>query len=99
MNVLGSERGIFESRYVALMPGIRWLPAAGVDVGRDDHRKRRRDYFNLDLEVEVPAAWTVAGPGKRTTLADQSGTITYRFSPKSKCPIAFMYSAAKESSS
>ena len=39
---------VFDRRHVALMPGIRWLPAAGVDVGRDDRRERPADYSSID---------------------------------------------------
>jgi len=37
-SLLGLERYIFDSRFVALMPGIRWLPASGTEKGRDDPR-------------------------------------------------------------
>jgi ABC-type transport system involved in multi-copper enzyme maturation permease subunit len=40
VGILGYERGIFDRRYVALTPAIRWLPAAGVDVGRETTRAR-----------------------------------------------------------
>ena len=48
VGLLGFEPGVFDRRYVALMPGIHWLPAAGVAVGRDDTRTRRRDFFTID---------------------------------------------------
>jgi ABC-type transport system involved in multi-copper enzyme maturation permease subunit len=74
--LLGFERGIFDRRYVALMPGIRWLPAAGADVGRGDTRKRARDFFEIDLSVELPAGWLAAGPGRRQESGDG-----FRFEP------------------
>ncbi|MBF8269420.1 MAG: hypothetical protein HW386_1129, partial [Gammaproteobacteria bacterium] len=81
VGILGYEPGIFDRRYVALMPGIYWLPAAGVDTGREDARQRPRDYFSLDLEVQVPSAWTVAGPGKRESLGTEQDKTKYRFAP------------------
>ncbi|HMB74279.1 MAG TPA: hypothetical protein VKQ06_11965, partial [Gammaproteobacteria bacterium] len=81
IGVLGFENGIFDSRYVALMPGFRWLPASGVDVGTDDPRTRRRDYFNVALDVTVPQDWLVAGPGRRETLTAAADRATFRFAP------------------
>ena len=91
--LLGQERGIFDRRYVALTPGIRWLPAAGVDVGRGDARKRGADYFKLALEVEVPASWLVAGPGKRTLVSTKDDRARFRFAPAPSVPeVALMAS-------
>ena len=86
VSVLGYVPGIFEKSYVALMPGIHWLPAAGVDVGNDDTRKRKRDYYSIDLQVEVPSGWLVAGPGKRQDLGSKQGMATFRFAPPVKLP-------------
>ena len=69
IGILGYERGIFDRRYVALVPGIRWLPAAGADVGRDDPRTRSTDYFTIALDVELPSTWLAAGPGKQQRRA------------------------------
>jgi len=84
--ILGYSPGIFDRRYVALMPGMYWLPAAGVDVGSDDIRKRPRDYFSLDLQVELPSGWLVAGPGKREDLGNRQGMTEFRFAPPVKLP-------------
>jgi hypothetical protein len=86
ITLLGQERGIFDSRYVALMPGIRWLPAAGVDVGRGDSRKRGADYFKLALDVGVPASWLVAGPGKRESVSATDERAHFRFAPVPSVP-------------
>lgn len=91
--LLGEERGIFDSRYVALTPGIRWLPAAGVDVGRGDARKRAVDYFKLALDVEVPASWLAAGPGKRALVGTTEQRARFRFAPTPSVPeVALMAS-------
>ncbi|MCC6201435.1 MAG: hypothetical protein IT494_00345 [Gammaproteobacteria bacterium] len=82
VGLLGTDRGIFDRRYVALLPGIGWLPVPGADVARDDPRLRPRDFFLLDLEVEVPEGWLPAGPGRRE---DRTGAAPdrarYRFAP------------------
>ncbi|MCZ6508743.1 MAG: hypothetical protein O7A04_11955, partial [Acidobacteria bacterium] len=72
VGLLGIQSGVFSRRYVALMPGIRWLPYAGTDIPNGDSRVRPADYFEVDLEVEVPRGWLVAGPGKRQTVSDSS---------------------------
>ncbi len=84
--LLGDARGIFDRRYVALPPGIRWLPASGADVRRDDPEKRGADYFKLALEVEVPASWLVAGPGRRESLGATSERARFRFAPAPSVP-------------
>ena len=61
---LGTEAGLFESRYVALMPGLRWLPVPGPNLDRSF-----ADFPTLDLTAEAPEGWLVAGAG-RTATAD-----------------------------
>lgn len=86
IGLLGYQRGLFDRRYVALVPGIRWLPAAGVDVGRDDARTRRTDYFRIALDVELPSTWLAAGPGKRQTVGSAGDRTTFRFAPQPAVP-------------
>lgn len=89
--ILGLEAAIFDRRYAALMPGIRWLPAAGVEVGREE------DFFTLDLEVTVPEGWLVAGPGRRqTAAAGAAGQAVYRFAPPAPLPAAALMAARFE---
>jgi ABC-type transport system involved in multi-copper enzyme maturation permease subunit len=97
VGVLGYERGLFDRRYVALMPGIRWLPASGVEVGRDDVRTRRRDYFRADLEVEVPSGWIAAGPGERRVLGSDPDSARFRFAPKTSVPEVALLASEFES--
>ena len=80
-NALGLEAAVFDSRYVALMPAIRWLPAAGANVGGDDPGIAPRDFFTADIDVRVPADWLVAGPGRREVVAGASGETRFRFQP------------------
>src|SRR5690606_6694010 len=84
--LLGYDPAVFERRYVALMPGIHWLPASGVDVGRDDPRRRRTDYFDVALDVALPASWLAAGPGKREVVSSTEDGVTFRFAPAVSVP-------------
>ena len=84
--LLGIDAGVFSPRYVALMPGIGWLPHAGSDVPLGDPRTHPADFFEVDLEVEVPAGWLVAGPGRRQTLEAVGDTARFRFNPGAPVP-------------
>ena len=57
---LGHRKSIFDRRYVAMMPGAHWIPSTGAAIGDGDPE----DYYMLDLTVEVPDEWLVAGPGR-----------------------------------
>jgi ABC-type transport system involved in multi-copper enzyme maturation permease subunit len=84
--LLGAEIGVFDSRYVALMPALAWLPHAGGDVPSSDARTHPADYFEADLEVEVPAGWLVAGPGLRQAVDADDDVARFRFSPGAPVP-------------
>ena len=85
-NGLGLEAALFDSRYVALMPAIRWLPAAGAMVGSDDPDIAPRDFFTADIEVSAPPDWLVAGPGRREAVAGAAGETRFRFQPAAPVP-------------
>lgn len=97
--LLGDLRGIFDRRYVALMPGVRWLPAPGADVGRDDPSRRPPDFFDVDLEVEVPRHFLVAGPGRRQELGLEGKRARFRFAPGAPVPEVALLAARFESRS
>ena len=84
--VFGVDPGVFERRYVALMPGLGWLPHTGSDVPAGDPRTHPADYFEVELEVEVPAGWLVAGPGRRETVDAGDGVARFRFHPGAPVP-------------
>ena len=86
IGLLGASAGIFSSRYVALMPGLGWLPHPGSDVPAGDPRTHPADFFEVELEVEVPADWLVAGPGRRETLEGGGDTARFRFDPGAPVP-------------
>jgi len=76
---LGRYASIYETEYVALMPGVHWLPHPGPNVGADDPGEVARDFHDVDLLVEVPGGWLVAGPGRRRP----EGEGRFRFNPRS----------------
>ena len=70
---LGTEATLFDADHVALMPAAAWLPLVGANVRRDEAPK---DFHAVDLIVEVPSGWRVAGPGGR--IADGEDGIVFR---------------------
>lgn len=96
--LLGTDAVIFDRRYVALLEDARWLPAAGAEVGRDDPRLRPRDFFKLDLTVEAPDDWLVAGPGaRRRAEGAPAGRVRFRFAPPAPLPGAALVAGRFES--
>jgi hypothetical protein len=92
--LLGYERGVFRSRFVALPGGTAWLPVAGPDVGRSDPRRRPRDPFTVSLEVTVPDGWTPAAPGRRQDTGEPG---TFRFAPSAPVDSVALVAAPFES--
>ena len=80
--VLGHRKSIFDTRYVAMMPGAHWIPSTGPAVGDGDPG----DYYILDLTVEVPNEWLIAGPGKPEVLSSTPRKTSYRFQPRAPVP-------------
>ena len=85
---LGTAGGIFEERYVALMPGLRWLPVPGANL---DGASRGHSP-TVELTVDVPEGWLVAAPGRRETL--EAGR--YRFRPGAGVPKLGLFAARFE---
>ena len=82
LGLLGTEASLFDAAYVALMPDARWLPSPGVNVGRSDFSSRGTGVYQLDLDVEVPPGWWVAGPGREPEGDDGSdGFMRFRLAP------------------
>lgn len=82
---LGYDPMIWDKRYVALMPGVRWLPASGPEVDRGDDRNPI-DYFDIDLTFDVPEGWLTAGPGRRQEAGAEGGRVKYRYAPNAPLP-------------
>ena len=93
--LLGILPALFDDNYVALMPGLQWLPTPGANAGQD-HPDRGRDFFEVDLEVEAPAGWLVAGPGKRQPVSATDDTARVRFNPGAPVPEVGLFAAEFE---
>jgi len=85
---LGTAGGIFEYRYVALMPAVRWLPVPGANLDGAS----REHAPTVELTVDVPGGWLVAAPGRRETL----GNGRYRFRPGAGVPRLGLFAARFE---
>ena len=90
--LLGTRASVFDARFVALMPTVRWMPLPGAATGNDDPKRYGRDFFTVDLEVEVPADWLVAGPGLRQDVGDGR----FRFAPAAPVPEVALLASAFE---
>jgi ABC-type transport system involved in multi-copper enzyme maturation permease subunit len=99
ISLFGFETAIFDRRFVALMPGIRWLPVAGAEKGRDDPRTRAVDFFDVDLFVDLPNGWLVAGPGQRHKVQEETDVARFRFSPPAPVPEVALIASRFESRS
>jgi len=88
--LLGTDGGVFESGYVALMPGLHWLPAMGPNL---EDSQRGPDFFHADIGVVVPKGWLVAGPGRRTPSGDGR---TFRFKTGAAVPTVGLFAARFE---
>ena len=78
VRLLGTEALIFDDAYVALMPAARWLPIADANYRRDDRSASPRDFFDVDLAVDVPETWHVAGASK---MPSSEGRRRFRYRP------------------
>lgn len=97
MLLLGTEPSVFDRRFVALMPGIRWLPAPGPETNRDDERPI--DFYMVDLTVDLPRGWLAAGPGRRHTAEGNTDSERFRFSPGAPVPEVALIASRFESRS
>ena len=82
----GTEAGLFEEDYVALMPAVRWLPSAGSYFPPSNSPYGARDFFNLDLSVEAPTRFEVVGPGTSAFHNDDGEWEITQFSPSAQVP-------------
>ncbi|HZM69804.1 MAG TPA: hypothetical protein VFB95_05465 [Candidatus Cryosericum sp.] len=83
--LLGQEPLIFDERFVALLPGVRWLPSPGTEIG-PAASSPRADFFRIDLTVDLPEGWLAAGPGRREPLPGGEGRALFRFAPPAPVP-------------
>ena len=90
--ILGTQGAIFDEDYAALMPASRWLPMPGANLGAE----AQPDFFEIDLVVEVPADWLVAGPGRRHPTESVHGHAVHRFRPAAPVPGAAILAGSFE---
>lgn len=82
----GIHSSLFQKEYIALMSDVRWLPQAGPYRSSRAEPDLQLDFFTLDLEVELPENWLVAGPGKRKRLPQQEQREVFEFSSNVRVP-------------
>jgi ABC-type transport system involved in multi-copper enzyme maturation permease subunit len=83
---LGHKPIIWEKAYVALLPGVRWLPMSGPDVDRGGDQNPA-DFFTIDLTVDVPEGFLVAGPGRRHELSEAAASRSrFQYKPQGTVP-------------
>ncbi|MYD43272.1 MAG: hypothetical protein F4W90_05215 [Gammaproteobacteria bacterium] len=80
---LGDHAAINHSNYVALTPAIAWYPTPGPYVNLDSLSERPRDFFRLDIEVQLPPHWHVAGPGA-AVMRNTANERIVRFMPQAQ---------------
>ena len=87
LNLLGTDAGVFSRSYVALMPGVAWLPTTAPNLAGN-----ASDAFSLDLTVQVPEGWLVAGPGRRELVAPGA----FQFKPTATVPEVGLFASRFE---
>ena len=87
LSLLGTDAAVFSRSYVALMPGVAWLPTTGPNLA-----SRASDASDADLTVHVPEGWLVAGPGRREPVAPG----IFRFKPTAVVPEVGLFASRFE---
>ncbi len=90
---LGTDASLYDTRYVALLPAIKWLPTLGVSVHEEILEDKALDFFDVDLTVSVPSNWTIASVHKELI---QSGRHQNRFKVSPQVPVASVTLIASE---
>lgn len=87
VNQLGTKSHVFDSKFVALVPAVKWYPTSGSSLNEHLLESRPRDLFTAEISVSVPNQWTVAMVGDRIVDHAQNRT-TYQF--KTAVPVPEM---------
>ena len=82
---LGAFASLFDSDHVVLAPAIAWYPLAGVNVARDRIEIHKRDFFNVDMDVNVPKGLDLVGPSRRNA-SEQDNSTQYSVKPTAPVP-------------
>lgn len=69
----GTDGSIYNSKFVALMPGVYWYPVPGTVPRIADDNSFRSDFFYVELQVQLdaPPSWNVVGPGISLLSSEQ----------------------------
>lgn len=70
VRLFGKDGSIFESNFVALMPGAFWYPVAGPVQGHYPGTQSQSDFFLVDLSVEVASKHLQLVATGASTLSD-----------------------------
>ena len=98
VRMLGKDGCIFESNFVALMPGVYWYPTPGPVRGDFHSNSRGKDYFDMDLSVQIQSdRLKLVGTGTNTELDDQ--VQPYRMTSDVPVPEIALFAADYESAS
>lgn len=84
LRLLGEHSLVFDRDFVALMDSAAWYPHAGPHIHKDRTSRKPTDFFSIDVEIEVPPNWSVAGPGK--AIADVGSANRVRLNPAVPLP-------------
>ena len=70
----GTDGSIYNSRFVALMPGVYWYPVPGTVPRPADDDPFGSDFFEVELTVQLdaPSSWQVVGSVTSQTSPNES---------------------------
>ena len=81
--IFGTDNSLFNGRYIALLPSIRWFPMPGP-LSVDKHVESLThppDFFDVELTVSVnKEGWNVAAPGGKNENPERSSSYEFRTS-------------------
>ena len=62
--LLGTEGSVYNSKFVALMPGVCWYPRPDTNYKTYEYIQTGRDFFDVSLEVQLkPRNWQLVSSG------------------------------------
>lgn len=74
-SLFGRDGSVYNSRYIALMPGSCWYPVPGPVKEDYEAVQEGSDYFEVDLKVELnPSSWSLVGTGVTTRQEKERST-------------------------
>lgn len=78
LRLFGTDGSIFDSQFIALMPGSAWYPLPFTMASSANLRSYPDDFFDFDIAVNLTREnWQLAGTG--TTERTRQSKTSYRF--------------------